>query len=90
MLNLERGTQVTYIPWHASGNIDHPDCEDGFVTSIQANGTHEQVAYVRYFAKGKPDILRTKANSERTPLAMLVVRDHHLQSEIDALLRAYC
>lgn len=57
-----QGDEIIYLPGHADGNIDHPDCERGFVTSIR-NGT----VFCRFFAKnGHSDFygLRTVANSE--------------------------
>lgn len=31
---FKRGDQVAYIPDHAYGDIEHPDVEFGFVTSV--------------------------------------------------------
>lgn len=28
------GDEVRYLPHHAHGNADHPDCERGIVTSV--------------------------------------------------------
>lgn len=28
-----KGRTVTYIPHHANGNIHHPDCEEGIISS---------------------------------------------------------
>jgi hypothetical protein len=36
-------TRVRYIPGHAHGDANHPDCEDGFVSSC----SHKYV-FVRY------------------------------------------
>ena len=30
------GQQVRYVPYHAHGDCQHPDCEDGRVTSKNA------------------------------------------------------
>ena len=61
MNNFEQGTQIAYIPNHADGDINHPDVEFGFVTSIRGN-----VCFCRYWTKGHLGILRTTANSEGT------------------------
>ena len=66
---LRRGTQIAYIPTHADGDIRHPDVEFGFVTSVR-NG----VAFCRYWRKCSLGELRTKANSEGTPIDVLVER----------------
>lgn len=77
---LKRGDQIIYVPPHADGNLTHPDCEQGFVTS-----TKDNVAFCRYFSKFYSG-LRTLANSEYTPTNLLVRTDHHPQPIIDALL----
>lgn len=66
-MTLKRGTQIAYIPTHANGDIEHPDVELGFVTSVR-----DDVAFCRYWSKYSPDELRTKANSEATPIDMVV------------------
>ena len=40
------GCPVTYIPTHANGNINHPDCEHGIISSF-----NEQNIRVRYKAQ---------------------------------------
>ena len=40
---FEEGQLVTYIPYHAKGNINHPDCEQGRVTS-----KNEKYVFVRF------------------------------------------
>jgi len=55
---------------HAGDDLSHPDCEDGFVTSVHPAG---QDAFCRYWRKDHSD-LRTKANSELTCLDSLVIR----------------
>jgi len=32
------GQRVRYIPTHAKGNANHPDCEDGIVRSFNPQG----------------------------------------------------
>jgi len=70
MDNFKPKDQIAYIPLHAEGDIKHPDVEFGFVTSISKSGD----VFVRYWSKFTPGELRTKANSECTPIGMLV---HH-------------
>ena len=78
---LEPYTQVIYVPMHAEGDVEHPDCEAGFVTSVRG-GT----AWCRYWSKHHPDELRTKANSEATPVDSLIVKDTRPQSEVKRAL----
>ena len=79
---MKRGTQIVYVPSHASG-INHPDCEEGFVTSIRGN-----TVFCRYWSKVTSGImLRTRANSEGTPIENIVVCDTHPQSTVDEWLR---
>ena len=68
MAKLEKGTQIIYIPTHAKGDKNHPDCENGFVTSVQGDS-----AFCRYWSKQDSTKLRTKANSELTSIRDLVV-----------------
>lgn len=85
---IRKGSQVIYVPRHAAGDVNHPDCEKGFVTSLSPAGT---VAFCRYFYNAKYGAhcgqLRTTANSEATPIEMLVERNHRMQSDINDLLR---
>lgn len=60
---LTRGTQILYVPMHAQGDTNHPDVEPGFVTSQRGD-----VVFCRYWSKHAPGELRTKANSEATPV----------------------
>lgn len=72
-LGFRPGNEVTYIPLHAEGDVDHPDCEDGFVSSISPGG---ETVFVRFFRRG--DIaLRTIANSESCPPERLVPTPNH-------------
>lgn len=36
---FKRGDWVVYVPGHAHGDITHPDCERGSVSSVNAAGT---------------------------------------------------
>jgi hypothetical protein len=80
---LKRGTQIIYIPSHAGGDPDHPDAEQGFVTSMSING-----AFCRYWSRYNPCFLRTMANSELTPFDRLVIRDTHPQVEVNQMLES--
>lgn len=84
-MKLERGTQIAYVPTHAGGNLYHPDVEFGFVTSVK-----KDVAFCRYWSKYSPGELRTKANSEGTPLDCIVVMNSHPQAEVEAMLKTWC
>jgi len=79
--DLKRGTQIAYVPMHASGSLHHPDVERGFVTSVSGS-----FAFCRYWSKHSPGELRTKANSEGTPLECIVVVDSVPQADVDAAL----
>jgi hypothetical protein len=78
---VRRGTQIAYVPRHANGDLDHPDVETCFVTSVNGDA-----AYCRYWSKSHPGELRTKANSELTPLCLLEEIDSELQELVDELL----
>jgi hypothetical protein len=77
---LRSGTQIIYVPDHAEGDADHPDCEHGFVTSVRGD-----IAFCRYWSKSHSG-LRTVANSEATPIHNLVVQDTVSQARIDRFL----
>jgi hypothetical protein len=42
--------RVRYLPGHANGNPDHPDCEDGIVTSF-----NQHSVFVRFKSKSNPN-----------------------------------
>lgn len=79
---LQRGTQVAYIPRHARGDINHRDVQFGFVTSVRGDA-----AFCRYWSNFDSRQLRTVANSELTPLDLLVLYSTHPQTEIDLILK---
>lgn len=83
---LARGVQIAYIPDHAEGNLKHRDVEYGFVTSVR----DEDVAFCRYWSNANPNELRTKANSEATPIRNLVLFTFHIQSKIDFAIKEFC
>ena len=80
---LTRGTQILYVPMHAHGDTQHPDVETGFVTSVRG-----EVVFCRYWSKYTPGELRTKANSEGTPVDALVERWSVPQAQVTAALAA--
>jgi RNase P protein component len=78
--NVNKGTQIAYIPSHAKGNINHKDVQFGFVTSKTVNG-----AFCRYWREdGKG--LRTTANSELTPWDYLICYASHVARDVEELL----
>ena len=91
-MKIAKGTQIIYVPDHAGDSITHPDCQPGFIASnTMLNGG----IFCRYWKKG-PGVswlsdlqLRTKANSELTPIDMLVVRDTVLQSDVEKAIAEY-
>lgn len=82
--SLKRGTQIIYVPTHAEGIPDHPDREPGFVTSVR--GDH---AFCRYWSKYTPGDLRTKANSESTPINCLRIEDTVPQRKVEETMLLY-
>ncbi len=82
---LTRGTQIIYVPNHAEGDVNHPDCEEGFVTSVKGD-----VAFCRYWLMANPQVLRTKLCSEATPVSNLAVHNSVPQVHVGAALRKYC
>ena len=63
---MKRGDQIAYIPSHAKGDMDHPDVDFGFVTSISPYDN--EIIFCRYWSKHEKGSLRTTANSEATNL----------------------
>ena len=80
---LKPGTQILYVPNHAEGDLNHPDVEIGFVTSYRPK---TETVFCRYFSKHRRKDLRTKANSEGTPLANIVIKDSAPQNYVNMLL----
>lgn len=44
---FKAGDNVRYVPNHVHGDITHPDCENGVVSS-----TNDTYVFVRYYHKG--------------------------------------
>ena len=80
-MKLSPGVQIIYIPNHANGDANHPDCEMGFITLITDKG-----AFCRYWRKDLSE-LRTKANSELTPIENLVTKQTVNQEKIKEFFR---
>lgn len=80
MTNLNPGTQIIYIPMHAQNDEDHPDVEEGFVTSQRGD-----TVFCRYWSKYHSG-LRTMGNSEGTPIQFIKVKQTRPQNVIDDLL----
>lgn len=87
---MQRGTQIIYIPYHAKGSIiygqeeKHPDAEPGFVFG---KCPKPEFVYCRYWNKLYPFELRTKANSEATPIDCLFIKDTKPQYIIDKAIK---
>ena len=81
---FQRGDQIAYIPWHAGGDIAHPDVEFGFVMGPAGLDSY----FCRYWRRGEPGVLRTVANSESTPADMLAPHYSVPQVQVDGLVTA--
>lgn len=80
---LAPGTQIAYIPMHANADIEHPDVEFGFVSSVSRH-CHDDgmfVYFCRFWRKGEPGQLRTVANSE-TCVADTIVEHVSVDQEV--------
>jgi hypothetical protein len=85
--------QVAYIPWHArkangGQGINDPDIELGFIMSIPPKMGDGQDYFVRYWRRDHPGVLRTTANSERTPGDCLVAPPKRLQIDQAVVIKA--
>lgn len=77
--------QVIYVPPQAEGEINHPDCERGFVMKInEMDPTH---VFCRFFHKPPGFTLRTTSCSENTPLLNLFFEKHRPQNQIDKIYK---
>jgi hypothetical protein len=82
---MEVGNQIAYIPTHAEGDINHPDVEFGFITGFNSQGD----PFCRYWRKGEVGVLRTTANSECTPIDMVVEHWSVQQSRVDGFIKKH-
>jgi hypothetical protein len=80
---MKVGDQIAYVPTHANGDINHPDVQFGFVTGFNSQGD----PFCRYWRKGQVGVLRTTANSECTPIDMIVDHQSVLQSKVDDFIK---
>ena len=74
---IRPGDNVVYVPTHANGVVDHPDCEEGFVTSRRGDAVwcrfwHRNHAVRAFPGEATRMELRTVANSERCDVSDLV------------------
>ena len=76
----ERGIQVIYVPTHANGDVNHPDCERGFIMSSRGS-----TAFCRFWSKDLKR-LRTVSCSESCNVSELVVADSVPQSQVNYAL----
>lgn len=85
--HLKPGTQIISVPTHVN-NLEDPACEPGFVTS---GPTRDGAYFCRYWLKkdGKYE-LRTKANSELTPVHTLVVLETVPQMIVERAMERWC
>ena len=90
--SIPPGTQIIYVPPHAHGDINHPSCEHGFVTSIV--GT---TVFCRFWLKGtytafdfdkfrKIPELRTTSCGEACHIDSLVIIDSVRQMYVEKVL----
>ena len=48
-MKFKKGDKVTYVPSHAHGDTNHPDCENGVVSSVEAGtGRWTTSVFVKY------------------------------------------
>lgn len=80
---MKPGTQIVYVPLHANGDINHPDCERGFVSSEHPDGKRH---FCRYWRRDAWGVLRTVANSELTPNECLREHDSGPQFDVNFTL----
>ncbi len=79
---MEKGTQVIYIPDHADSDANHPDSKCGFVAS---EGRVAGAVFCRFWNEDF-SALETTDNSERTPIANLILERSVDQARVDEML----
>ena len=91
--NFKKGDQIIYVPSHVetpdgitkNDLAQNPECELGFVA--QTPSPHSSHVRCRYWSKyGNCRDLRTRSNSEGTPLLCLWSYDTAPQEVVDAWL----
>jgi len=84
---MEKGTQIIYVPQHIDINqpsselAKNPECELGFLSK----DTHLEDAYTfcRYWSRyGNRKNLRTKVNSESTPIHRIIFSHQSAPQEV--------
>ena len=83
--SFKPGNQIVYTPDHAYGNFIHEDSEFGFVTSV----IDDKSVFCRYWSKIEEGELRTKANSESTPIRCLHHFEYTDQKIVNHLMKKY-
>jgi hypothetical protein len=94
---FKRGTQIICVPRHLRHVVEaysddpeemlkHDGIEFGFVDKLHSDG---KAVWCRYWSKYDRGELRTKANSEATPIEMLRWRDTYPQSVVDSAIKRY-
>ncbi len=81
--NLKLGTQIVYVPIHANGDVDHPDSQAGFITSLRPQFN---LVFCRYWRKNDFGRLGTPANSEGIFINSVVIKDTVPQKLVDTKL----
>ena len=82
---VQPGDQIACVPNHADDDLHHPDVEFGFIVSM----FQDDAAYCRYWSKNEKGDLRTKANSELTPLRLLRKYEYASNDEIARVIEKY-
>lgn len=83
-MKLKKGMQIAYIPNHADGDVDHPDVEFGFVTSVKGD-----TVFCRYWRSKDSPELRTKTNSEGASKRYISYYVSRPQNEVDEVIKDY-
>jgi len=77
-----RGLQIIYVPTHANGNLNHPDCEQGFVMYTKVDTAF---AYCAFWRKGTNE-LRTLSNAEGVYYRDLIAAPTRSPEVVDAAI----
>ena len=81
---MKIGTQIAYLPDHANGDLNHPDVEFGFVSTLHRNGKD---VFCRYWKKGEEgEVLRTLSCSELTPKRNIIMHNSTSRLKVEAAL----
>jgi hypothetical protein len=86
-LKLKPGDQFVYVPSHAQGDLEHPDCEQGFVTSVRKHNVGA-IVFGRYWSNLNRDRIRTCSTSEAASACFLVKKDTHDQEVVQEILES--